>query len=89
MNPELKVPGTKLLTLKHESLLSSLAFDFDLRRYSVARSARGAAAAAAAGQVDALFSLFDGVHELCTRLASRGAPGPYETVVRWCRLTPG
>ena len=37
-------------------------------------------------EVDALFSLFDGVHALCTSLASRSAAGPYETVEQALRL---
>ena len=37
-------------------------------------------------EVEALFSLFDGVVALCHSLQSRGAPGPYETVERAVRL---
>ena len=33
MKPTLKVPGTKRLNLKYDELLSSFAFNFNLRRY--------------------------------------------------------
>ena len=36
MKPMLKAPGTKRLTLNHDTLLSSLAFNSNLRRYSEA-----------------------------------------------------
>jgi hypothetical protein len=35
MQPTLKAPGTKSLRLKHDELLSSFAFKFSLRRYSL------------------------------------------------------
>jgi hypothetical protein len=35
MKAELKPPGTKLLKLKYDILLSTSAFKFNLRRYSV------------------------------------------------------
>jgi len=35
MNPVLKAPGTKRLTLKGDKLLSSVAFNYNLRRYNV------------------------------------------------------
>ena len=34
MNPTLKVPGAKRLNLKYDELLSSFAFNFNLRRYT-------------------------------------------------------
>ena len=34
MNPELKAPGTNLLTLKYDELLSTFAYNFNLRRYT-------------------------------------------------------
>jgi hypothetical protein len=34
VKPKLKAPGTYLLTLKHDELLSSFAFKVNLRRYS-------------------------------------------------------
>jgi hypothetical protein len=34
MKPVLKRPGTKRLKLKHNRLLSSYAFNFNLRRYA-------------------------------------------------------
>ena len=33
IRPKLKVPGTKRLKLKYDNLLSSFAFNFNLRRY--------------------------------------------------------
>ena len=39
-----------------------------------------------AREVEALFSLFEGVVALCHALQSRGAPGPYESVERAVRL---
>jgi hypothetical protein len=36
MKPELKPPGTKHLKLKCDALLSTFAFKFNLRRYSLA-----------------------------------------------------
>jgi len=36
MKPELKAPGTNLLTLQYDASLSTFAFNFNLRRYSVA-----------------------------------------------------
>jgi len=38
MRPMLKAPGTKRLKLKYHKLLSSFAFEFNLRRYSTATS---------------------------------------------------
>ncbi len=35
IKPTLKAPGTKRLKLKYDKLLSSFAFDFNLRRYNV------------------------------------------------------
>jgi hypothetical protein len=35
MKPTLKAPGTKRLKLKHDEPLSNVAFNFNLRRYSV------------------------------------------------------
>ena len=34
INPMLKAPGTHLLTLKYDEMLSSFAFKFNLRRYN-------------------------------------------------------
>ena len=34
IKPSLIAPGTKLLKLKYETLLSSIGFDFNLRRYT-------------------------------------------------------
>jgi len=34
INPQLKAPGTKRLNLKCDELLSSFAFEFNLRRYN-------------------------------------------------------
>ena len=36
MKPTLKVSGTKRLKLKYEKLLSSVAYNFNLRRYIMA-----------------------------------------------------
>jgi hypothetical protein len=36
MTPKLKAPGTKLLKLKFDYLLSSFAFKFNVRRYDLA-----------------------------------------------------
>ena len=47
-NPILKAPGTKRLKLKHDKLLSSFAFKFNLRRYTMLAAANAAAAAEAA-----------------------------------------
>ena len=41
MKPVLKAPGTKRLKLKYNKLLSSLAFKFNLRRYSTASPCAG------------------------------------------------
>ena len=38
MKPMSKAPGTERLKLKYDKLLSSFAFNFNLRRYNVARS---------------------------------------------------
>jgi len=43
IKPKLKPPGTNLLTLKHDELLSNFAFKFNLRRHSLASTACGAA----------------------------------------------
>ena len=39
IKPTLKPPGTKLLRLKYEKVVSNLAFNFNLRRYSKAVAA--------------------------------------------------
>ena len=39
IKPTLKVPGTKRLKLKHDKLLSTFAFNFNLRRYNTAEEA--------------------------------------------------
>jgi len=39
LNPELKAHGTLRLKLKHDEVVSSFAFKFSLRRYTVARRA--------------------------------------------------
>ena len=36
MKPELKAPGTNLLTLHYDEPLSTFAFKFNLRRYNMA-----------------------------------------------------
>ena len=45
IKPQLKAPGTKRLKLKYDELLSSFAFNFNLRRYTMndsrAKEARG------------------------------------------------
>jgi len=41
MKPELKAPGTDLLTLKHDEPLSTVAFKFNLRRYIKGYNQRG------------------------------------------------
>jgi hypothetical protein len=40
IKPELKPPGTERLTLKCDKLLSSFAFNFNLRRYTTAAVCR-------------------------------------------------
>jgi len=40
MKPKLKPPGTKCLKLEYDGLLSNFGFKFNLRRYTVAVSAR-------------------------------------------------
>jgi hypothetical protein len=36
MKPELKAPGTNLLTLEYDEVLSTFAFKFNSRRYALA-----------------------------------------------------
>ena len=49
MKPMLKAPGIKRLKLNYDKLLSSFAFNFNLRPYNVASSKSAAAALLAAG----------------------------------------
>jgi len=44
LTPVLKAPGTKRLKLKYDKLLSSFAFNFNLRRYSKGRGKHGGSA---------------------------------------------
>jgi len=39
MKPTLKAPGTKRLKLRYDQLLSSVAFEFNLRRYNMGAEA--------------------------------------------------
>ena len=53
MKSVLKAPGTKLLRLKCDELLSSFAFNFNMRRYNVRDIARALAVYGAAFAVGA------------------------------------
>jgi hypothetical protein len=48
IKPTLKAPGTNLVTLNHDEPLSTFAFDFNLRRYSMGPGVEQDAAYAAA-----------------------------------------
>jgi len=45
IKPKLKAPGTKLLKLEHDNLLSSFAFELNLRRYDMDLQSNSAALA--------------------------------------------
>jgi hypothetical protein len=48
IKPTSKAPGTKRLKLKYDKVLSSLAFKFNLRRYTWGRTRRPVSAASSA-----------------------------------------
>jgi hypothetical protein len=51
MKPTLKAPGTKRLKLEHDVLLSSFAFNFNLRRYTMVSCCRPAGGLIITGRV--------------------------------------
>ena len=66
-------------------LLRKTSVDRDLLKVPL-RCVRDRALVVSDPEADALLSLLEGVHHICTRMQSRGAPGPYHTVERALRL---
>jgi hypothetical protein len=66
-------------------LLRKTSVDRDLLKVPL-RCVRDRALVVSDPEADALLALLEGVHHNCTRMQSRGAPGPYHTVERALRL---
>ena len=91
LKPMLKPPGTKRLKLNYDILLSTSAFKFNLRCYTMATEAakREAAAAAEAATWELAAVTDAAAWELAAakEAAGRAEAAAEAAVVGWCRLT--
>jgi hypothetical protein len=88
MKPTLKSPETKVLKLQHDNLISGFAFEFNLRRYTMARWGAGDVLASAAmlSRIDLGPEPIAGYPQFWEARAARAAAlwvGPSETLTKF------